>query len=132
MRKEGKEEILEIEIETETGTATNDQLSTLSREELVEMVNKQQRQIDELTNPPPNDWHSLFFALLRAYFYKYPKVDVMREVVLGAQPPRADFVLVRDDDVEDLGLEIFKIFRKNKIFREPRSTSTSFGIFYGC
>ena len=36
-------------------------LNDLSKEELIKMVIDLQEQVDALTNPPPNDWHSWFY-----------------------------------------------------------------------
>ena len=63
---------------------------------LEEIIEEQQRQIEELEaelnkykNPPPNDWHSLMDAQLHIMLQKYyPDVDILREFVLGVQPPR--------------------------------------------
>ena len=84
-------------------TATHEDtknFSTFSREELEAKVIEQRKQLSELqqkvndlTNPPPNDWHSWFYSLLHIVLHKFPTVDIEREVVLGAQPPRADFVV---------------------------------------
>ena len=98
-----------------------DNLSSLSREELEELIQSQQNKIEELTTVPPNDWHSLFYALLMIVTHKFKSVKVDREVVLGAQPPRADFVVIKEDDIVDMGLKIFKIFLKFNIleFKSP-------------
>lgn len=97
------------------------ELSLLSREELIRLVQSQQEKIQELTTVPPNDWHSLFYALLMIVTHKFKSVKVEREVVLGAQPPRADFVVLEEDGVVDMGLQIFRIFRKTNIleFKSP-------------
>ena len=96
-------------------------LAILTREELEELVYNQQKKIEELTTIPPNDWHSLFYALLMIVTHKFKSVKVDREVVLGAQPPRADFVVIEEDDIVDMGLRIFSIFRKYNIleFKNP-------------
>ena len=96
-------------------------LSTLSREDLELKVIKLELQLKELTNPPPNDWHSWFYALLRIVLHKFPSLDIKREVVLGSQPPRADFIVVNDNGAIDFGLQIFSIFRKTNIieFKSP-------------
>ena len=46
-------------------------------------------------------------------------------MVLGAQPPRADFVVVKDEDIIDLGLGVFKGFRRRNIleFKSPDELS---------
>ena len=87
----------------------------LSREELLALVTEQEQKLNELTNPPQNDWHSWFYSLLMIQLHGFPSVKVEREVVLGAQPPRADFVVIKEDDVVDLGLGIFRDLRKENI-----------------
>ena len=96
-------------------------LNDLSKEELIKMVTDLQEQVDALTNPPPNDWHSWFYSLLMIELHGFPSVTVEREVVLGAQPPRADFVVVKDEDIVDLGLGVFRGFRRRNIleFKSP-------------
>ena len=93
----------------------------LSRDELLQIITKQQKQIEALTNPPPNDWHSWFYSLLMIKLGDIPSVRIDREVVLGAQPPRADFVVISDDAAADLGLSVFKGYKKYNIieFKSP-------------
>ena len=71
-------------------------LEILSPDELIARLEEQDRQIqelnqqiDSLTNPPPNDWHSWFYILLNIVLHRFKKDDVkvLREVVLGAMPP---------------------------------------------
>ncbi|MBO6298444.1 MAG: hypothetical protein J6N53_06310 [Lachnospiraceae bacterium] len=97
-------------------------MENLSREELLELVKRQQEQLDTLLNPPPNDWHSWFYALLMIKLHKFfPAVTVEREILLGAQPPRADFLVLKESEKTDLGLGVFRIFRKHNIleFKSP-------------
>ena len=48
-------------------------------------------------------------------------MKVEREVVLGAQPPRADFVVITETDIVDLGLSVFQGFKRYNIieFKSP-------------
>ena len=39
------------------------------------------------------------------------------EEVLGEEPPRADYVIIIEDEETEFDKEIFRIFRKHKIFR---------------
>ena len=98
-------------------------LSALSKEELIEKIKELEAKIEELTNPPPNDWHSWFYILLNIVLHRFKKdnVKVLREVVLGAMPPRADFVVVEEGEIIDLGLDVFRFFRKFNIleFKNP-------------
>ena len=97
---------------------------SLSYTELLSLVNEQKKEIDRLNkilNPPPTDWHSLFYALLHIVLFGYKDVEINREVVLGSQPSRADFVVVSDRSGVDLGLSIFQSFKKWNIieFKNP-------------
>ena len=92
---------------------TAEELSAVTREELI-------ARIRELEPPPPNDWHSWMDALLHIVLHRYP-VRIEREFVLGNQPPRADFLVLMENEVVDLGLRIFSIFREHNIieFKSP-------------
>ena len=105
-------------------------LKALSPDELIARIEERDKQIQELkeqieslTNPPPNDWHSWFYILLNIVLHRFKKnaVKILREVVLGAMPPRADFVVVEEGEIVDLGLDVFKFFRKFNIleFKNP-------------
>ena len=113
-----------------TTNAENIDYSTLSHDELVEIILKQQKQIDTLTNPPQNDWHSWFYTLLNILLYKFRKdrVTVLPEVKLGAMPPIADFIVVKEDSIVDLGLKVFSFFRKYNII-EFKSPDDELSIF---
>lgn len=63
-----------------------ERLSSLSREELEDIIQRQQTKIEKLTTVPPNDWHSLFYALLMIVTHRFKSVKVDREVVLGGDP----------------------------------------------
>lgn len=95
-------------------------LSTLSHTELEKLILTLQAKL----SPPPNDWHSLFYALLMIMLYDKPSVKVNREVLLGVQPPRADFIVLKKDGTIDLGLRVFDIFKKHNIieFKSPNDT----------
>ena len=65
-------------------------------EALIGKINGLNTRIEELTTPPHNDWHSWFYALLMILLNKFDSVDVDREVMLGIQAPRADFIVVNE------------------------------------
>ena len=113
-----------------TTNAENIDYSTLSHDELVAIILKQQKQIDTLTKPPQNDWHSWFYTLLNILLYKFRKdrVTVLPEVKLGAMPPIADFIVVKEDSIVDLGLKVFSFFRKYNII-EFKSPDDELSIF---
>ena len=117
-----------------------DKYSTLTREELLAISQEQQKEIDELKaeiermrTPPPNDWHSWMDALLHIMLYPHKSVKIWSEAKLGVQPPRADFVVVNEDKLVDLGFEIFDIFREHNIieFKSPDDELSVFTICKG-
>ena len=89
------------------------EIEALTREQLL-------TRIRELEPPPPSDWHSWMNALLHIVLHRYP-VTIEREYLLGSQPPRADFLILKEQAIVDLGLEIFRIFREHNIveFKSP-------------
>ena len=108
---------------TKAGDENTTDYSTLSHDELVAKINALQKQIDSLTKPPQNDWHSWFYSLLNILLYKFRNnhVTVLPEVKLGAMPPIADFIVFKEYSIVDLGLEVFSFFRKYNIieFKSP-------------
>ena len=116
-----------------TTDAENIDYSALSRDDLVAIIKDLKAQLDTLLNPPPNDWHAWFYALLRITFHKYPTVDVLREVMLGVQAPRADFIVIVEDQKLNLGLKIFSFFRKHDIleFKSPDDELNMFTLWKG-
>ena len=120
--------------------------SKLSHDELVDTASALAKRLDELEKtvaeqakiiegfkPPQNDWHSWFYILLNIVLHKFKKdqVKILREVVLGAMPPRADFIVVEEGDIIDLGLDVFKFFLKYNIieFKSPDDELTSFVLW---
>ena len=101
-------------------TAPTD-LSALTKEELIGIVESQRAEIAALDNPPPNDWHSMAYAMLHIILFRFKQVNIKHEFPLGAQPPRADFIVVDDNETIDLDSAVFKIFRKTNIieFKSP-------------
>ena len=101
----------------------NADLSALTKEELMEKINELNARIEELTTPPRNDWHSWFYILLNIVLHRFKKdrVKIDREVILGSMPPRADFIVVEEGEIIDLGLDVFKFFKKFNIieFKNP-------------
>ena len=104
---------------TENTTPTD--LSALTKEELISIVESQRAEIDALDNPPPNDWHSMAYAMLHIILFRFKQVNIKHEFPLGAQPPRADFIVVDNNETIDLDSAVFKIFRKTNIieFKSP-------------
>jgi len=61
---------------------------------------------------------------------KFDSVDVDREVMLGIQAPRADFIVVNEDKSVDLGLKIFSLFDKHNVaeFKSPDDALNMFTL----
>ena len=81
--------------------------------------------LKELKVVPRSDWHAGFEALLRIETYKYgAKIRLKTEEVLGEEPPRADYVILIEDEETEFDKEIFKIFRKHNIleYKNPRDS----------
>ena len=55
-------------------------------------------------------------------------MTILPEVKLGAMPPIADFIVVKEDSIVDLGLEVFSFFRKYNII-EFKSPDDELSIF---
>ena len=102
-------------------------------EALIEKINELNTRIEELTTPPHNDWHSWFYALLMILLNKFDSVDVDREVMLGIQAPRADFIVINEDKSVDLGLKIFSLFDKHNVaeFKSPDDALNMFTLWKG-
>ena len=103
-------------------------LSALSKKELIDRIGILQARIDELTTPPHNDWHAWFYALLRIVFKGFDSISIEREVMLGVQAPRADFIVVNEDRSVDLRLQIFAIFGRHNV-AEFKSPDDALGLF---
>ena len=77
----------------------------------------------ELDSTPRSDWHVGFEAILRIETHRFgDRVRLRTELPLGEGPPRADFVLLVDEEglLEDRS--VFRMFRKHNIceFKNPR------------
>ncbi|MBE5870602.1 MAG: hypothetical protein E7294_05020 [Lachnospiraceae bacterium] len=67
----------------------------------------------ELMAVPRSDWHTAFEAILLIDLHKYgSRVSLVREQVLGAEPPRVDYLIVTEDESVTFEKEIFRMFRK--------------------
>ena len=104
---------------------SEEELNALTREDLI-------ARILELEPPPPNDWHSWMDALLHIVLHPYP-VEIEREIVLGNQPPRSDYLVLMEKEIVDLRLSIFKIFREHNIieFKDP-DDELNMSVFWKC
>ena len=99
-----------------------DKTLNMSEEERKQHIAKLKEELAKLEKPPHNDWHSWFHALLNLKLYKFlDKITIDPEPVLGVEPPRADFLILTEEEGLDLGLEVFQIFRKHNVieFKSP-------------
>ena len=97
----------------------------LSEQERIEEIKRLRARLEELEKPPQNDWHAWFLAMLNISLFPYlDKIKIESEHLLGVEPPRADFLIIEEEDDVDLGLDIFKIFRRHNIieFKNPTDT----------
>ena len=81
--------------------------------------------LKELLATPRSDWHTGFEALLRIETYKYGNsIRLLTEEVLGEEPPRADYVVLIEDEKVEFDKDIFKIFRKHNIleYKNPHDS----------
>ena len=69
---------------------------------------------------PPDDWHSMMYLVLSIALHGLP-ASLSREVTTGVMPPRADFLIRKDDPNVDLGLKIFSHFLKMNVveYKDP-------------
>ena len=85
----------------------------LTYDELL-IENKALKALLEGKKEPPDDSHSMMYLVLPIALHGLP-VDLSWEIPIGAMPPRADFLIRKDDPNLDLGLEIFSHFLKMNV-----------------
>lgn len=97
----------------------------LAPEEKKKRIAQLRAELKKLQAVPRSDWHMGFEALLRIDTHKYGKrVRIEPEHVLGEEPPRADYLILKGDGGLRLEKEIFQIFRRHNII-EYKSPHTS-------
>ena len=100
-------------------------VTELTEEEKKQRIKELLAELKELRATPRSDWHAGFEALLRIETYKYgDKVHIRTEEEIGEVPPRADFVILVEDEEVDLEKAIFKIFRRVNIleYKNPHDS----------
>ena len=98
-------------------------------------ISKLLAELKDLQATPRSDWHAGFEALLRIEAHKYGgRVRIKTEHLLGEEPPRADFVVLIDEDGLLADKEIFRIFRKHNIceYKNPHAALNERVIRKGC
>ena len=100
-------------------------IAHMTEEERRAEIKRLRERLAELEKPPQNDWHAWFLAMLNISLFPFlDKIKIESEHVLGVEPPRADFLIIEEEDDIDLGLSIFHIFRRHNIieFKNPTDT----------
>ena len=88
-------------------------ISQMSDQERLARIKEIYEELKELRAAVPrSDWHKAFEALLRFVTYKYKGIRILPEVEIGIDPPRADYVILMDDEEHTFTESIFRIFRK--------------------
>mgnify|MGYP007069905391 CR=1 FL=1 len=91
-------------------------VNTVTELERLARIAELRAELRELLATPRSDWHAGFEALLRMEIHKYQgRFKIKSEMRLGVEPPRADYVIMVDEEglLEDKS--IFRIFRKYNI-----------------
>ena len=92
-------------------------------------------ELKELQATPRSDWHAGFEALLHIEAHKYGgRVQIKTEHLLGEEPPRADFVVLIDEEGLLSSRAIFRIFLKHNIceYKNPHDALNERVIRKGC
>ena len=82
-------------------------------------------ELKELQASPRSDWHAGFEALLRIEMHRYgQRVKIEREHLLGEAPPRADYLILKEEDGLRMDKEIYRIFRRHNIieYKNPHDS----------
>ena len=92
-------------------------------------------ELKDLLATPRSDWHAGFEALLHIEAHKYgERVQIKTEHLLGEEPPRADFVVLIDEEGLLADKSIFRIFLKHNIceYKNPHDALNERVIRKGC
>ena len=97
----------------------------MTEKERKEQITYHREALRKLHSVSRSDWHAGFEALLRIETYKYgSRIRMRTEEVLGEEPPRADYVIIIEDEETEFDKEIFRIFRKHNIceYKNPHDS----------
>ena len=79
-------------------------------------------ELKELQATPRSDWHAGFEALLRIETHRFgPHVQIKTEHLLGEEPPRADFIVLIDEEGLLKDKAIFRVFRTHNVLEYKNS-----------
>ena len=88
----------------------------MTEQEKKQRIAELRTELKELEATPRSDWHAGFEAALRIETHKYGNlVHIRTEEEIGEVPPRADFVILTEDERVEFEKAIFKIFRRINI-----------------
>ena len=97
----------------------------MTEQEKKQRIAELRAELKELEATPRSDWHAGFEALLRIETHKYgDRVHIRTEEEIGEVPPRADFVILTEDERVEFEKAIFKIFRRINIleYKNPHDS----------
>lgn len=98
---------------------------SMTAEEKKNRIAQLRAELKKLQSVPRSDWHAGFEALLRIEIHKYGnQVRIETEHVLGEDPPRTDYLILREDEGLVMDKEIFKIFRAHNVieYKNPHDS----------
>ena len=107
----------------------------MSEEERKARISKLRAELKELLAVPRSDWHAGFEALLHIEAHKYgDRVQIKTENPLGEEAPRADFVVLIDEEGLMADKTIFRIFLKHNIceYKNPHDALNERVVRKGC
>ena len=82
-------------------------------------------ELKELRAVPRSDWHAGFEALLRIEMHRYGEmVKIESEHLLGEEPPRTDYLIVKEEEGLRMEKEIYRKFRRHNIieYKNPHDS----------
>ena len=97
----------------------------MTEQEKKQRIAELRTELKELEATPRSDWHAGFEAALRIETHKYGNlVHIRTEEEIGEVPPRADFVILTEDERVEFEKAIFKIFRRINIleYKNPHDS----------
>ena len=107
----------------------------MSEEERKARISSLRAELKELLAVPRSDWHAGFEALLHIEAHKYgDRVRIKTENPLGEEAPRADFVVLIDEEGLLADKTIFRIFLKHNIceYKNPHDALNERVVRKGC
>ena len=107
----------------------------MTEAEKKERIRKLRAELKELEATPRSDWHAGFEALLRIQTHRYgDRVQIRTENPLGEKSPRADFVIVVDEEGLLAEHSVFRIFRRQNIveYKNPHDDLNERAVRKAC